>query len=133
MGIAAVTVTDIVGWEWNSVVTVHVHLVPGTAATSVSIRRGAIGRNGPVEYSLMQDVHDSDHWHVKDVELGPISVWISGFQGFYLNVETAGNPDGEARAQLETRNKLFGNPRTNLLCGRSCHGMDLSFHNCHNL
>ena len=71
----------------------------GIKATSVEIRRGAPGQNGPIVATLQQ--LDDDNWTVPSgTALSPSEYDAYKSGQLYVNVDTASNRSGELRAQL---------------------------------
>ena len=72
----------------------------GIQATSVEIRQGAPGQNGPIIVTLEQV--DDDNWTVPSGTVLSPSQYDAYTSGqLYVNVDSAANRSGELRAQLK--------------------------------
>jgi len=101
--IAAITFREICGWEWEPEIELHVNTVGVDDVTEVTLRRGAVGENGPTVRSLAQDANKLSHWSLTACMEESVPKHAD-FRGHYLSVETHSHPEGEIRGTLETRN-----------------------------
>jgi hypothetical protein len=105
-GIAAMTTTDYIGWNWEPEITMHVNLSGIDDATAVTLNPGALGQNAEPAISLEQSPDDPSHWSIVNATLEePLdhAYW-------YVSVLTPGFPNGELRAQIASSSSRITGP-----------------------
>lgn len=79
---------------------IHLNVPDLQTANAAHLHRGAAGANGPVAVGLTQDPANAAHWFATDATLSQQDFDALRTARTYLNVHTAGNPDGEVRGQV---------------------------------
>lgn len=102
-GIAAMTTTDYIGWNWEPEITMHVNLSGIDDAVAVTLNPGALGQNAEPAISLERSPDDPSHWSIVNATLRESidhAYW-------YVNVLTPRFPNGELRAQIASSSSRF--------------------------
>ena len=95
-GVAATTVYD----ETPVRLSINVNLTNLEDSTGVTLNEGAVGENGDVVFSLVQDLNNLSLWSLIDQELDVVQDNLLNTQQLFVTAASADFPGGEIRGQI---------------------------------